>query len=43
MLKVPVFRRFDRNGELSKDEAMLYAKFRDDIGQQSENTGFEVR
>jgi hypothetical protein len=43
MLKVPVFRRFDRNGELSKDEAMLYAKFRDDMGQQSENAGFEVR
>ncbi|KAL6354147.1 hypothetical protein LRP88_12481 [Fusarium phalaenopsidis] len=43
MLKVPVFRRFGRNGELSEDEAMLYAKLRDDMGQQSENAGFEVR
>ena len=42
-LKVPVFRRFDRNGVLSEDEAMPYAKLRDDVGQQSEDAGFEVR
>ncbi|KAH7354509.1 FluG domain-containing protein [Plectosphaerella cucumerina] len=43
MLKIPVFRRFGRNGELSDDKAMLYSKLRDDMGQQSEDAGFEVR
>ncbi|KAL8405658.1 hypothetical protein RB596_004496 [Gaeumannomyces avenae] len=43
MLKIPVFRRFDCNGVLSRTEAMLYAKLRDDLARQSLNAGFEVR
>ncbi|KAL8310676.1 hypothetical protein RB597_010495 [Gaeumannomyces tritici] len=42
MLKIPVFRRFGRNGVLSDTEAMLYAKLRDDLGRQSLEAGFEV-
>ncbi|GKU11529.1 unnamed protein product [Fusarium langsethiae] len=40
MLKTPVFRRY-RGTELSADEAMLYSKLRDDIGQQSLDSGHE--
>ncbi|KAH7129645.1 hypothetical protein B0J13DRAFT_453386 [Dactylonectria estremocensis] len=42
MLKTPVFRRY-RGAELSADEAMLYSKLRDDIGQQSLDSGHERR
>ncbi|CVL00274.1 uncharacterized protein FMAN_09780 [Fusarium mangiferae] len=40
MLKTPIFRRY-RGMELSADEAMLYSKLRDDIGQQSLDAGHE--
>jgi hypothetical protein len=40
MLKTPIFRRY-RGTELSADEAMLYSKLRDDIGQQSLDSGHE--
>ncbi|TVY63532.1 hypothetical protein Focb16_v014233 [Fusarium oxysporum f. sp. cubense] len=40
MLKTPIFRRY-RGAELSADEAMLYSKLRDDIGQQSLDSGHE--
>ncbi|KAH7201205.1 hypothetical protein DER44DRAFT_841713 [Fusarium oxysporum] len=40
MLKTPIFRRY-RGRELSADEAMLYSKLRDDIGQQSLDSGHE--
>ncbi|KAM0271864.1 hypothetical protein ACHAQH_008964 [Verticillium albo-atrum] len=43
MKKIPVFRRFGRGGDLSKTEAMLYSKFRDDLGRQSLDAGFEQR
>ncbi|CRK29684.1 hypothetical protein BN1723_015696 [Verticillium longisporum] len=43
MKKIPVFRRFGRGGDLSKTEAMLYSKFRDDLGRQSPDAGFEQR
>ncbi|KAM5350871.1 hypothetical protein ACJZ2D_017160 [Fusarium nematophilum] len=39
-LKIPVFRRY-RGATLSKDEAMLYSKLRDDIAAQSLNSGHE--
>ncbi|KNB13940.1 hypothetical protein FOXG_22677 [Fusarium oxysporum f. sp. lycopersici 4287] len=39
MLKTPVFRRY-RGTELSADEAMLYFKVRDHIGQQSLDSGY---
>ena len=42
MLKTPVFRRI-KGDELSEDEAMAYAKLRDDLGEQSLNAGFEER
>jgi hypothetical protein len=41
-LKIPVFRRY-REANLSEDEAMLYSKLRDDIGDQSLNSGHERR
>ena len=41
MLKIPVFRRFDRNGVLSDTEPMTYAKLRNDLGRQSLEAGFE--
>ena len=41
-LKTPVFRRYNR-GTLSEDEAMLYSKLRDDIGQQSLDSGHEKK
>ncbi|PCD28577.1 hypothetical protein AU210_011136 [Fusarium oxysporum f. sp. radicis-cucumerinum] len=41
-LKIPVFRRY-RGANLSEDEAMLYSKLRDDIGDQSLNSGHERR
>jgi hypothetical protein len=40
MLLTPVFRRY-RGAELSAGEAMLYSKLRDDIGQQSLDSGHE--
>ncbi|KAG4269065.1 hypothetical protein FPRO04_12297 [Fusarium proliferatum] len=40
MLKTPIFRRY-RGTELSADEAMLYSKLRDDVGQQSLDSGHE--
>ncbi|QPG93463.1 hypothetical protein C2857_000044 [Epichloe festucae Fl1] len=40
ILKTPIFRRY-RGAELSADEAMLYSKLRDDIGQQSLDSGHE--
>ncbi|EXK77129.1 hypothetical protein FOQG_18154 [Fusarium oxysporum f. sp. raphani 54005] len=40
MLKTPIFRRY-HGTELSADEAMLYSKLRDDIGQQSLDSGHE--
>ncbi|GKU10200.1 unnamed protein product [Fusarium langsethiae] len=40
MLKTPIFRRY-RGTELSADEAMLYSKLRDVIGQQSLDSGHE--
>ncbi|KAK1657061.1 FluG domain-containing protein [Colletotrichum godetiae] len=40
MLKVPVFRRFN-GATLAMDEAMTYAKLRDDMGRQSLDAGFE--
>ena len=40
MLKKPVFRRI-KGGKLSEDEAMAYAKLRDDMRQQSLDAGFE--
>ncbi|KAF5962953.1 hypothetical protein FBULB1_13691 [Fusarium bulbicola] len=40
MLKTPIFRRY-RGTELSTDKAMLYSKLRDDIGQQSLDSGHE--
>ncbi|EXL40377.1 hypothetical protein FOCG_17143 [Fusarium oxysporum f. sp. radicis-lycopersici 26381] len=40
MLKTPIFRRY-RGMELSADEAMLYSKLRDDVGQQSLDSGYE--
>ncbi|KAK2477167.1 hypothetical protein H9L39_12391 [Fusarium oxysporum f. sp. albedinis] len=40
MVKTPIFRRY-RGAELSADEAMLYSKLRDDIGQQSLDSGHE--
>ncbi|RKK27311.1 hypothetical protein BFJ66_g16710 [Fusarium oxysporum f. sp. cepae] len=40
MLKTPIFRHY-RGAELSADEAMLYSKLRDDIGQQSLDSGHE--
>ncbi|ROT35415.1 hypothetical protein SODALDRAFT_353116 [Sodiomyces alkalinus F11] len=43
MLKIPILRRFGCNGVLSHDEPMPYAKLRDDMGQQSEDAGFEIR
>jgi len=42
MLLRPVFRRY-RGAELSDDEPMLYSKLRDDIGQQSLDSGHEKR
>ncbi|RKL20511.1 hypothetical protein BFJ72_g15059 [Fusarium proliferatum] len=42
MLMTPIFRRY-RGTELSADEAMLYSKLRDDIGQQSLDSGHERR
>ncbi|KAH6653689.1 FluG domain-containing protein [Truncatella angustata] len=42
-LKIPVFRKFERNGQLSEEEAMLYSKYSFDLGNQSENAGFEIR
>ncbi|KAJ2997766.1 hypothetical protein NUW58_g542 [Xylaria curta] len=42
MLKTPVFRRY-RGASLSGAEAMLYSKLRDDIGQQSLDSGHEKR
>ncbi|EEY22890.1 conserved hypothetical protein [Verticillium alfalfae VaMs.102] len=41
--KIPVFRRFGRGGDLSKTEDMLHSKFRDDLGRQSLDAGFEQR
>ncbi|KAM5353462.1 hypothetical protein ACJ41O_000112 [Fusarium nematophilum] len=41
-LKTPVFRRY-RGATLSEGEAMLYSKLRDDIGDQSLNSGHERR
>ncbi|KAI7758745.1 hypothetical protein LZL87_012251 [Fusarium oxysporum] len=41
-LKIPVFRRY-RGASLSEDEAMLYSKLRDDIGDQSLNSGYKRR
>ncbi|KAM6516642.1 hypothetical protein FALCPG4_014820 [Fusarium falciforme] len=41
-LKIPVFRRY-HGAALSEDEAMLYSKLRDDIGDQSLNSGHERR
>ncbi|RSL47928.1 hypothetical protein CEP54_013160 [Fusarium duplospermum] len=41
MLLTPVFRRY-RGAELSS-EAMLYSKLRDDIGQQSLDSGYEKK
>ena len=41
MLKVPIFRRLDRNGKLSGNEAMLYASLRDTMMQQSLDAGYE--
>ncbi|KAH7146947.1 hypothetical protein B0J13DRAFT_595275 [Dactylonectria estremocensis] len=40
--KIPVFRRF-RGTTLSEDEPMLYSKLRDDIGQQSLDSGHEKK
>ncbi|KAI0526175.1 FluG domain-containing protein [Xylaria bambusicola] len=42
MLKTPLFRRY-RGTSLSGAEAMLYSKLRDDIGQQSLDSGHEKR
>ncbi|KAI3339677.1 FluG domain-containing protein [Ustulina deusta] len=42
MFKTPVFRRY-RGASLSEAEAMLYSKLRDDIGQQSLDSGHEKR
>ncbi|KAF3352302.1 Heat shock protein, putative [Verticillium dahliae VDG1] len=42
MLLRPVFRRY-RGAELCDDEAMLYSKLRDDISQQSLDSGHEKR
>lgn len=41
-LKTPVFRRY-RGATLSELEAMLYSKLRDDIGQQSLDSGYEKK
>jgi hypothetical protein len=41
MLLTPVFRRY-HGAELSS-EAMLYSKLRDDIGQQSLDSGYEKK
>ncbi|KAK3943757.1 hypothetical protein QBC46DRAFT_21328 [Diplogelasinospora grovesii] len=41
-LKIPVFRRY-HGANLSEDEAMLYSRLRDDIGDQSINSGHERR
>ncbi|KAH6981556.1 hypothetical protein BKA56DRAFT_672369 [Ilyonectria sp. MPI-CAGE-AT-0026] len=41
MLKVLIFRRLDRNGKLSGNEAMLYASLRDAMMQQSLDAGYE--
>ncbi|KAK7219771.1 hypothetical protein V2G26_007774 [Clonostachys chloroleuca] len=40
MLKIPIFRRY-RGDTLSENEAMLYSKLRDDMGQQSLDSGSE--
>ncbi|KAJ9419892.1 hypothetical protein FOXG_15582 [Fusarium oxysporum f. sp. lycopersici 4287] len=40
ILKTPIFRRY-RGTELSAGETMLYSKLRDDIGQQSLDSGHE--
>ncbi|KAH7309929.1 FluG domain-containing protein [Stachybotrys elegans] len=42
MLKTPVFRRY-RGTTLSGIEAMLYSKLRDDMGQQSLDSGHEKK
>ncbi|EXA31395.1 hypothetical protein FOVG_17296 [Fusarium oxysporum f. sp. pisi HDV247] len=39
-MKTPVFRRY-HGATLSEDEAMLYSKLRDDLGEQSLNSGYE--
>jgi hypothetical protein len=41
-LKIPVFRRTS-SGILSKDEAMLYFKLRNDMGRQNLDAGFEKK
>ena len=41
MLKIPVFRRFTRDGMVSGDQAMLYSTLRDIIRNQSLDAGFE--
>ncbi|KAI0835719.1 hypothetical protein F5Y06DRAFT_305690 [Hypoxylon sp. FL0890] len=41
-LKTPVFRRY-RKASLSKTEAMLYSKLRDDMGNQSQDAGYEKK
>lgn len=41
-LKIPVFRRY-RQASLSKTEAMMYSKLRDDIGTQSQDAGYEKK
>jgi hypothetical protein len=40
MLKIPVFRRFE-GSILSKDQPLQYSKLRDDLKQQSLDTGNE--
>ncbi|EXK24911.1 hypothetical protein FOMG_18401 [Fusarium oxysporum f. sp. melonis 26406] len=40
LLQTPIFRRY-LGAELSADEAMPYSKLRDDIGQQSLDSGYE--
>ncbi|PNP84285.1 hypothetical protein FNYG_02358 [Fusarium nygamai] len=39
-MKTPVFRRY-HGATLSEDEAMLYSKLRDDLAEQSLNSGYE--
>ncbi len=41
--KIPFFRRISKDGTLSKEEAILYATLRDNIGQQSLDLGSEEK
>lgn len=40
-LKMPLFRRIDRDGGLSATEAMAYSKLRYDMVQQSQDAGYK--